>query len=97
MKTIFATACLFFVAGVAVAGGGQPTQHRGKLSMTDILTYNNFSCQKAAKNNAPKVYATQQESTENKASTQSSSQYNSQTPAQTFTPTPLVNFYKEFR
>ena len=96
MKTIFATAVLFFTAGVCFAGG-QPSQDRGKLSVTDLLTYNNFTCQKASKNNAPKVYATQQESTEIKSNSQPASQYNNQSPGQTFTPTPLVNFYKEFR
>ena len=96
MKTIIATACLFFTAGICFAGG-QPTQHRGKLSMTDILTYNNFTCQKSSKTNAPKVYAAPQETADSKSSSQPSTQYNNQPSAQTFTPTPLVNFYKEFR
>lgn len=95
MKTIIATGLLFFTAGVCFAGG-QPTQQRGKLRMTELLTYNNFSCQKVAKNNAPKVYVSQ-ESAEDKIISQSSIQYNNQTSPQTFTPTPLVNFYKEFR
>ncbi len=93
---MIATAALFLMAGACFASG-QPTQHRGKLSMTDLLTYNNFNCQKSSKNNAPKVYATQQEVAEIKNNSTSTSQYNSQNPGQTFTPTPLVNFYKEFR
>lgn len=96
MKTIFATAFLFFIAGVCFAGG-QPSQTRGKLSMTDLLTYNNFTCQKSSKTNAPKVYAAQQEAAEGKQNNQPTNQYNPQPPGQTFTPTPLVNFYKEFR
>ena len=94
MKTIIATAVLFFMAGVCVAGV-QPTQTRGKLSMTDLLTYNNFNCQKASKNNAPKVYAAQQETMQNPTSSQPVPHNASL--GQTFTPTPLVNFYKEFR
>ena len=95
MKTILATACLFFTAGICFAGG-QPSQTRGKLSMTDLLTYNNFTCQKTLKTNAPKVYAAQQEATEGKPNAQPTNQSASQPPGQTFTPTPLVNFYKEF-
>ena len=96
MKTILATAFLFVTAGVCFAGG-QPSQLRGKLSMTDLLTYNNFTCQKVTKVNAPKVYAAQQEALEAKLNAQPTSQYNNQPSAQTFTPAPLVNLYKEFR
>lgn len=99
MKAIASTAILFFIAGVCFAGP-QPTQHPSSSNIVDLLTYNNVTNQKIRCFPGPKVYALSQETTHFSApgTTQASSNSNnSTTPNQTFTPSPLVNYYKEFR
>ena len=99
MKAIISTAILFFVAGICVAGVPQPTQHH-TTNFVDILTYSNVMNQKSRCNSGPKVYALSLENTPCSvpSAAQPSSNNNSGSPlSQTFTPSPLVNYYKEFR
>ena len=99
MKAIAATLALFLTAGVCIAGP-QPTQRRVTSNITDILNYNNIGNQKPKFYPGPKVYALTMENAQMGAPAASQSTENpnnKQSSGSTFTPNPLVNYYKEFR
>lgn len=101
MKAIATTAMLFFIAGVCLAGPRpQSAQQRSNSNIVDILTYNNVITQKIRCSPSPKVYALSQETTHFSAPNTTPALSNSTTTTtatQTFTPSPLINYYKEFR
>ncbi len=96
MKALLSTAGLFFIAGFCFASP-QPAQQRSPSEIVDLLTSNNLNPQKTRPVPAPKIYVTQQDGQAPQGQNLPASTTPNPSTSQTFTPTPVINYYKEFR
>lgn len=92
MKAIISTSILFFIAGVCFAGP-QPTQSYSTASIRDLLTYRNITNQNNKCSSGRKIST----ATVQTSSTSPIIQPAISSASETFTPSPLMNFYKELR
>ncbi len=96
MKALLSTAGLFFIAGFCFASP-HPGQQQSQSQIVDLLTFNNLNPQKTRPVTAPKIYVIQQEGQAPQRQNLPTTTMPNPSTSQTFTPTPLVNYYKEFR
>jgi len=85
---------LFFFAGVCLAKP-QPVKNKMNTNFADLLTYNNVIQKKC--NHGPRVYALNPENSAGliQNNTLPALPVINTTNIQVFTPSPLINFYKE--